>query len=174
MYAVVIHFDKEATSILNRKIEDIAILSENRYMLDTGIAPHITIGAFNSDNEAAITEIIDNFAKNVSSGIIDISEIGCFKPHVVFASPVKNEYLINLNYLLNEMVSGKFEVADNEHYIPKNWTPHCTLATKLNEQQFEKAVIEAEKIALPLLAKATELALAECNPYKELAVWKLI
>lgn len=50
---------------------------------------------------------------------------------------------------------------------------HCALACKMEEGELKSAKLEAERIELPLIAKVTEIALAECNPYKEIYVWTI-
>lgn len=50
---------------------------------------------------------------------------------------------------------------------------YCALACKMKESEIKRAKMEAERIELPLIAKVTEIALAECNPYKEIYVWTI-
>ena len=42
---------------------------------------------------------------------------------------------------------------ENGYYMPEMWFPHTTLATRLNQSQFEKALEIAGKIKLPLEAR---------------------
>ena len=40
-------------------------------------------------------------------------------------------------------------------------------------EQFEKAMIIKNRIKFPIFAEIQKIALAKCNPYKEIAVWDI-
>jgi len=42
----------------------------------------------------------------------------------------------------------------------------------MNEKQLEKAFSEAEKIELPMIFSVEKIALAKCNPYREMEIWE--
>ena len=172
-YAVVLYFDAATNDTLKKVIKNIAAISKNRYMIDVKIPPHITIGSFFSDGHADLLAVLDKFANTIESFEVKFNGIRAFEPKVLFLSPVKDTHLKQLNILLHETLLKDYPPADNENYIPEKWIPHCALAVRLDEAQFQKAKSIAEKTELPAVAKVQKIALARCNPYKEIAVWDI-
>lgn len=173
-YAVVLYFDAATNDTLTNVIENIAMISKNNYMVDVKIPPHITIGSFFSDGHADLVAVVENFAKTIESFGVKFNEIRAFEPKVLFLSPVRDTHLERLNILIHEALLKDYLPADNENYMPEKWIPHCALAVRLDEAQFQKTKAVAEKIELPAVAKVQKIALARCNPYKEIAVWDII
>jgi len=172
-YAIVLYFDEITSKTINKMIERTVILSGNDYMLDINIPPHITLGCFFSDEHVGLLEKVESFTKSLSPFEVTFNAIGAFEPYVLFASPVKDDHLTQLNALLHESLLNHYEPAENTNYLPDRWMPHCSLAVRLDAEQFAKAkTIEAE-IELPFTAQVTKIALAECNPYNEVAIWNI-
>ena len=172
-YAIVLYFDDATNKTIGNMIERTAALSGNSYMLDINIPPHVTLGCFFSDEQSDLLEKVGAFAKNITPFEVTFDAIGAFEPYVLFASPVKDERLTQLNALLHESLLNSYEPAENANYLPDRWMPHCSLAVRLDAEQFAKAkAIEAE-IDFPFTALVTKIALAKCNPYNEVAIWKI-
>lgn len=68
----------------------------------------------------------------------------------------------------------EFEKAENGYYLPEIWFPHTTLATRLNQSQFEKSLNVTKSIKLPLETKSNEIAVYQCSPFAELKRFLLI
>lgn len=172
-YAIVLYFDEGTNKIIDKTIKRAAALSGNNYMLDINIPPHITLGCFYSDRHVNLVEKVESFAKSLSPFEVTFNAIGAFEPYVLFASPIKDDHLTQLNALLHESLLNHYEPAENANYLPDKWMPHCSLAVRLDAEQFAKVkTIEAE-IELPFTAQVTKIALAECNPYNEIAIWNI-
>ena len=172
-YAIVLYFDEATNKIINKTIERTAGLSGNNYMLDINIPPHITLGCFCSDEHVNLVEKVESFAKSISPFEVIFNAIGSFDPYVLFASPVKDDRLTQLNALLHESLLNAYEPAENANYLPDKWMPHCSLAVRLDAEQFAKAKTVEVEIELPFTAQVTKIALAECNPYNEVAIWNI-
>ena len=172
-YAIVLYFDEGTNKIIDKTIKRAAALSGNNYMLDINIPPHITLGCFYSDRHVNLVEKVESFAKSLSPFEVTFNAIGAFEPYVLFASPIKDDHLTQLNALLHESLLNHYEPAENANYLPDKWMPHCSLAVRLDAEQFAKVkTIEAE-IELPFTTQVTKIALAECNPYNEIAIWNI-
>lgn len=172
-YAIVLYFDNTTNKIIGNMIERTAALSGNSYMLDINIPPHVTLGCFFSDEQANLLEKVESFTKNITPFEVTFKSVGAFEPYVLFVSPVKDECLTQLNASLNESLLNDYKPAENANYLPDRWMPHCSLAVRLDAEQFVKAkAIEAE-IDFPFTALVTKIALAKCNPYNEVAIWKI-
>ena len=172
-YAIVLYFDEDTNKKIGNMIERTAVLSGNNYMLDINIPPHVTLGCFFSDEQADLLERVESFAKDVTPFKVTFDSIGAFEPYVLFASPVKDECLTQLNALLHESLLNDYTPAENANYLPDRWMPHCSLAVRLDKEQFAKAQTIETEVALPFTAQTTKLALAKCNPYNEVAVWEI-
>ena len=172
-YAIVLYFDDATNKIIGNVIERAAVLSGNSYMLDINIPPHVTLGCFFSDEQLDLHERVESFVKSVTPFEVTFHSIGAFEPYVLFASPVKDERLTQLNALLHESLLNSYEPAENANYLPDRWMPHCSLAVKLDAEQFAKAKAIESEIDLPFTARVTKIALAKCNPYNVMATWNI-
>lgn len=172
-YAIVLYFDDATNKTIGNMIERTTALSGNRYMLDINIPPHVTLGCFFSDEQSDLLEKVGAFAKNITPFEVTFDAIGSFEPYVLFASPVKDECLTQLNASLNESLSNDYEPAENANYLPDRWMPHCSLAVRLNEEQFSKAKAIENETVFPFTALVTKIALAKCNPYNEVTIWNI-
>jgi hypothetical protein len=173
-YCLTLEFDKQTNDLLQSFIDSTAEACGNDYMLKIGIAPHVSLGLYYGEDDQTVKTAVDKLADSVRSGKIIFDSIGSFGHFVVFAKPVKNEYLKESNEFFVRHLSERFPPADNGNYLPDNWIPHCTIACKLDEDSFPKALEEARKIPLPITAKTVKLILAECDPYREFAWWDLV
>lgn len=172
-YAIVLYFDDTTNKIIGSMIERAAALSGNNYMLDINIPPHVTLGCFFSDEQVDLHERVESFAKSVTPFEATFHSIGAFEPYVLFVSPVKDECLTQLNALLHESLLNSYEPAENANYLPDRWMPHCSLAVRLDAEQFAKAKVIESEIDLPFTARVTKIALAKCNPYNVMATWNI-
>lgn len=165
-YAVILRFDEETETKVFRFINDIAKVSENSYMTDTGISPHVSLFIFSKESETGIKSIILEFAKQLNSFIMEFDSIGVFNPNVIFLAPVVTSYLLNVSSDISNKVS---KVADslNAYYIPNQWVPHMAIGVKMNEEQLHKAFNALQKEFHPFSGKVMKIALAECEPYRE-------
>jgi 2'-5' RNA ligase len=172
-YAIVLYFDDATNKIIGNMIERTATLSGNSYMLDINIPPHVTLGCFLSDEQSDLLEKVKSFAKSVTPFKMIFNTIGAFEPYVLFASPVKDECLTQMNNALHKLLLNDYEPAENANYLPDRWMPHCSLAVRLDAEQFAKAKAIESEIDLPFTARVTKIALAKCNPYNVMATWNI-
>lgn len=151
-YAVVLYFDDITNIQIQALINNAALSCGNEYMIKTNIPPHITISSITSDNEDLLIEEIDAFAYGLSEGEIFWTSIGTFNPCVLFLAPILNEYLLELCKLVNRQLLKVGEAGDSGFYLPYQWMPHTTIATKLSEAELSKA-FETVKMSLEALAE---------------------
>ena len=169
-YAVSLHFSTDASSIISQAVRDIAEATSNNFIIENKIPPHITIGAFHvaKKDEARLMQLTEEFARTQKAGIVHFTQIDNFKGKVLFLKGEKDSFLAEMNRQLHSLVLSEFESGENGYYLPKIWCPHTTLATRLSQWQFAKALSVAEKIPLPLEAKACEIGFYQCSPFLEL------
>lgn len=174
-YAVSLHFSQDVNNIISQTMASIAEVTGNLFIIENKVPPHITIGVFHAtkENELKLIQLTEEFSKNQNSGYVHFTEIGNFDSKVLFLKPEKDEFLADLNKRLHELILPDFEKGENGYYLPDIWFPHTTLATRLNQSQFSKALSVAEKTKLPLTANVCEIGFYQCSPFLELKKFKL-
>ena len=173
-YAIALYFDEEIEENINSLILEIANKTENKYMVDNKIPPHITISLFQYNEKIdTIIEIIENNISFFRRNNIIIASIGIFNPSVLFIAPVINDYLLELNKKINEIININEEIIFDKNYIENQWVPHISLGVKLDENELingVKTLVENFKI---LDIEIDRVGFAECNPYKDIKTWKI-
>lgn len=173
MYLVSLYFDEKADAKIQSFINKVAGKCGNNFMIDGQVPPHITIAAFQTQQEAEVTERLDEAVKNMKSSSIIWASIGVFKSSVVFLAPVLNEYLHNLSVNIYESISALDNISISKYYLPFQWMPHTTIAKKLSKEELMPAFEELEKNFTIFSGMVTRIALSKTNPYKDIMVWEL-
>lgn len=173
MYLVSLYFDDKTTIKIQSFIDKVAEKSKNKFMIDNKVPPHITIGAFETNNENEVIEILDDKLKDFKSGEIIFASIGVFKSSVIFLSPVLNEYLHNLSVNIYEDLKVINNTIISKYYMPFQWMPHVTIAKKLNKKELFLAFQELEKNFNIFNGSITTIGLSKTNPYKDIKTWSL-
>ncbi|MGE5607387.1 MAG: 2'-5' RNA ligase family protein [Bacteroidota bacterium] len=168
-YAVTLNFDEKSQAQLLGMMEDLCRAGVNRYLLDLGIRPHITLAYWKDQNGIDVTDEIRRFAGVVKGTYVLFSSIGIFPadPRVVYLSPVKDDGLIKLHNGLYQELNGKIENY-SQNYTPDYWVPHCTLATKLSEAEVLMSVNTLLKVKFPVKAQISQIELVECSPKEDI------
>ena len=168
-YAVALYFDEKSQAQLLGMMEDLCRAGVNRYLLDLGIRPHITLAYWKDQKGIDVTDAIKRFAQAVKGTKVLFSSIGIFPgdPKVVYLSPVKDDGLIKLHNGLYQELNGKIDNY-SQNYIPDNWVPHCTLATKLTEEEILKSVNALLKVKFPVQALISQIELIKCKPMEDI------
>ncbi len=169
-YAVSLHFTQDVNQIISDAVGEIAKLTGNDFIIQNKIPPHVTIGAFHGtkEKEAHLTKLVEDFSKALQPGMVQFTEVGNFNKKVLFLKPQKDAFLTEINKALHKLILPEFEKGENGYYMPEIWFPHTTLATRLSQSQFEKALEIANKISLPLETKISSVGLYQCSPFLEL------
>ncbi len=168
-YAVVLYFDEQSQARLLSIMENICDAGINRYMLDVGIRPHITLAAWNDEKERDLTNEIKQFALEVEGTGVLFSSIGIFPADqsVVYLSPVKDDNLNNIHSRFYQKLGG---LIGNfvKYYTPDHWVPHCTLAAKLTKAEVLESVSILMDIQFPIKATISQVELIKCKPMEEI------
>ena len=173
-YAVVFYFDEIIEEKINLLIEKTASETENKYMVVNKIPPHITISLFQYDEDIdTIMRIIDNNISTFNKDKIILASIGVFNQSVLFLAPVVNNYLVESNKKINEIIRANDKIKLDKNYIENQWIPHISLGVRLNENELIKGVKALTKYFEVSEIKIEKIGLAECNPYRDIKIWKL-
>ena len=173
MYLVSIYFDDKTEDRIQNYINKVAINSMNNYMIDANVPPHITISAFEADDEEIVIDLLDKKIKSLQSGILQWVSIGVFNPNVIFLTPVLNEYLHNLSLSIYEGLKEVEGINISKYYLPLQWLPHTTIAKKLSQSQLLNAFETLQKSFSMFSGEVTRISLTKTNPYTEIKFWKI-
>lgn len=174
MYLVSIYFDEKTNKIIQKHIESVAGKTGNTFMLGGKIPPHITIASFNSKDEKAIPEALDTVISKLTTGSLTWASIGAFLPHVIYLTPVLNEYLHTLSTTIHNTLKDLPDTIISPYYTPFNWLPHTTIAKQLTPEELLTAFTTLQTSFSPLKGQVTQIGLAQSNPYKDIKIWQLI
>ena len=173
MYLVSIYFDDNTMRRIQGYINKVAKESNNKFMIDNNVPPHITISGFQSNNEEEVIEVLDKIIKNLGAGEIIVPSIGILKSSVIYLAPVLNEYLHKLSVDINEGLSLIENIEMSRFYMPFNWMPHITIAKKLNREELFLGLDKLEKSFSVFSGRITKISLSKTNPYKDIFTWDL-
>lgn len=171
-YAAVLYFDDKTERYVQNLINHLCDKGMNTYMLDNKIPPHVTISLFDKYNTDGLENIIMRFSETLNSFEICFASIGAFYPPVIFLAPVITQQLLDVNI---RIINSLKEVATdfNDYYKPGTWVPHAAMGVKLDENELYEAFKIVQKEFKTFSGTVSKVALAECNPYRELCCYDL-
>lgn len=173
MYLVSIYFDEKTNKHIQRFVNQVAERTDNRCMLDGNVPPHITISAFETQDEGAAIEALDSMAKELRAGSLTWASVGQFFPYVIYMAPVLNAYLHEMSELIYDALSGVEGVQVNTHYMPFQWMPHTTIAKKLSKEEMQVAFEVLQNGFGMFEGEVARIGLAKPNPHRDIAIWEL-
>lgn len=173
MYLVSLYFDEKTDARIRQYINAVAKRTNNTYMLDGRVPPHITISAFESKQESMVVENLEACLKNVRSRSVQWASVGAFFPHVIYISPVLNEYLHQLSIAVYDALDGVEDTIIRKCYQPFCWLPHTTIGKKLSSEEMRVAFEVLQESFGMFSGEAVRIGLAKTNPYEDIATWEL-
>ena len=173
-YAVVLYFDKATESYFRDIITAIANSGASNYMIDNQAIPHITIADFHTLKIEDVTTAFEDNIYEFMSGNVVWASLGSFAPRVLFAAPVMNEYLLNACINANRIIKPHVPHGGGiGQYLPFQWVPHTTLASRLDRDSLSKAFDVALQHFSPVRGKCEKLSIVQCSPVLEIKTWEL-
>lgn len=173
MYLVSLYFDEKTDARIRQYINVVAKRTNNTYMLDGNVPPHITVSAFESRQEKVVIEKLDLCMKDIYTGSVQWASVGVFFPHVLYLSPVINEYLHQMSSIVSEALSEVDDTIIRKCYRPFSWLPHTTIAKKLTEEEMRVAFEAMQHSFGMFCGKVVRIGLAKTNPYEDIVTWEL-
>ena len=173
MYLVSLYFDEKADARIRQYINAVAKRTGNTYMLDGKVPPHITVSAFESKQERAVIERLDECLKSLRKGNVQWASVGAFFPHVLYLSPVLNEYLHEISVVVNDSLQGMDDTRIRKCYQPFSWQPHTTIAKKLSAEEMRQGFTVLQESFGMFGGEVVKVGLAKTNPYEDIVTWEL-
>ena len=77
--------------------------------------------------------------KDIKSEEIYFTSISAFLPHVLYISPLLNEYLFKTQQFLYDGFKDIDTIKLSNQYKPYSWIPHTTIAKTLSQEELNKS-----------------------------------
>ena len=107
------------------------------------------------------------------SNKIQIVSVGQLLPYVLYATPVLNEMLQDLQEVVYDTFKDIEDTDISRFYQPYSWLPHITLGKKMDKEQMISAIKVMQEKFAPLEAIITKIGLAKVNPHEDVCVIEL-
>lgn len=107
------------------------------------------------------------------SNKIQIVSVGQLLPYVLYATPVLNEMLQDLQEVVYDTFKDIEDTDISRFYQPYSWLLHITLGKKMDKEQMISAVKVMQEKFAPLEAIITKIGLAKVNPHEDVCVIEL-
>ena len=173
MYLVSIYFDEKTNRRVQQYNDKVAENTGNTFMLDGKVPPHITISAFETQDEAAAIESLERALARLRQGTLEWVSVGEFFPYVIFLIPVLNEYLHEICAIVNDQLSKTNGNKISPYYRPFQWLPHTTIAKKLTKEQMQTAFEVLQNSFGMFEGEVVRIGLAKPNPHRNIATWEM-
>lgn len=172
MYLVSIYFDEKANQRIQGMIKQVAEKTGNTFMIDGNVPPHITISAFETQNEHVVVAALEKVVKNLKSGSLQWASVGQFFPYVIYTAPVLNAYLHDMAEKVYNGLAELEGVKISPYYRPFQWLPHTTIGKKLSKEEMKVAFEVLQNSFGMFSGDVVKIGLAKTNPYQEVINWK--
>ena len=175
-YSIMLYFNNFSSYRIATYISMLEGYSNNSYMIDSKIPPHITIGMWNSDDN--FLKEIKKLAKKTKPFEIVFASLGLFnnkdeKEHL-FLAPVKNSSLTDFHNNFYSTISPNKDCEFDRFYKNNDiWVPHVTIGYKIERENINRVVEKCTAIELPQKAVVSKIAVAHCCPFREIEVIEL-
>lgn len=173
MYLVSIYFDEKTNHRVQQYIDKVAEKTGNTFMTDGKVPPHITISAFETQNEEVAIEVLDSLVHKLQKGSLTWASVGQFFPYVLYMTPVLNAYLHEMSEKIYHALSNLEGVQVNTHYRPFQWFPHTTIAKKLSKAEMRIAFEVMQESFGMFEGEVVKIGFAKPNPHRDIATWEL-
>lgn len=173
MYLISIYFDEKANRRVQQYIDKVAEKTGNTFMIEGKVPPHITISAFETQDEKSAIEELDSLVKELRKGNLTWASVGQFFPYVIYIAPVLNEYLQGLSKQMYDSLSVLDGISISPYYQPFQWFPHTTIAKKLSKEEMRIAFEVMQESFGMFEGEVVKIGLAKPNPHRDIATWVL-
>lgn len=173
MYLVSIYFDEKANKQIQRYINQVAEKTGNTFMIDGKVPPHITVSAFETQNESEAIALLEEVVKQLGKGQLTWVAVGQLFPYVIYTAPVLNEYLHEMAVKIYHALSQVDDIKISQYYQPFQWLPHTTVGKTLSKEQMRVAFEVMQNSFQVFSGGVVRIGLAKPNPHRDIKSWEL-
>ena len=173
MYLVSIYFGEKTNKRVQQYIDKVAEKSGNTFMQDGKVPPHITISAFEAQNEHLVIDKLECIVEKLKRGSLQWVSVGQFFPYVLYIAPVLNEYLHEMSVQIYDALSQIDGVKISPYYQPFQWLPHSTIGKTLSQEEMRVAFEVMQNSFGVFDGEVVKIGLAKPNPHRDIKSWEL-
>lgn len=173
MYLISAYFDQNSNKTLQRYINTIARETGNDFMTSHHVPPHMTLLSVEARSVEELILPFESLRDRVNRGDVQFVTIGQLLPYVMYASPVLNKYLYQLQTSVFEVVKDLPKTSISRFYQPYSWLPHVTLGKTLDQKQMREAFCCMQEQFSPFSSTVVEIGLAKVNPHEDVVRFQL-
>ncbi|MGH4123464.1 MAG: 2'-5' RNA ligase family protein [Clostridium sp.] len=161
-YALVGYLDNETESCFKKIWKYLSENNITQYGVDTkGRRPHITIGDYDDLDSDRFVELISEFYEDKSKVAISLNILGTFiNTGTLFLAPILSTELLHFHNSHHDYFKD-FNENENSFYLPGKWSPHCTIASRLSDDNMIKAFRYCKNNSNKIYGELNEIALIE-------------
>ncbi len=161
-YALVGYLDSETETCFQRLWKDLSKNRITQYGVETkGKRPHITIADYDKLDKEKFVDLLDKFYINKTKIAISLNILGAFiNTGTLFLAPTPSTKLLNFHSSHHDYFK-EFNENENSFYLPCRWTPHCTIASRLSEDNMVQAFKYCKSNLNEIYGNLNKIALIE-------------
>lgn len=161
-YALVCFLDNETEQYIRKLWKGLSENNISKYGVESeDKRPHITIADYDTLNKEAFIDLMNKFYDDKVKVDITLNILGTFiNSGTLFISPTLSNELLDFHKIHHEYFEV-FNDNENSFYLPSRWIPHCTIASRLNEENMVSAFEFCSKELSTIKGKLSEIALIE-------------
>lgn len=161
-YALVGYLDNETERNFKRLWTDLSDKNITQYGVENrGRRPHITIADYDNLDKNRFIELLEKFYEEKQKVEISLSILGTFiNTGTLFIAPTLSTELLSFHSNHHNHFK-EFNENEKSFYLPGKWSPHCTVASRLDEDKMLKAFRYCKSGMGKINCKLNEIALIE-------------
>ena len=141
----------------------------SRSMLDLGYQPHVTLAVYDTLRADVAIAALDRVFENVDQIAVTLTDVTTFGggSGVLYAALDYHGFDAS-----QAMTAAAIDEVCRPHYQTGSWTPHCTLATGVNDADRSKMNCDREWHAVTVVFEASTLW--KFSPFAVIKRWALV
>jgi len=162
VYALVGYLDDETEACFRKSWEELSEKNITQYGVETkGKRPHITIADYDDLDKDRFIDLLRKFYEDKSKVDISLNILGTFiNTGTLFLAPTLSTELLSFHSSYHNHFK-EFNINVNSFYLPGKWGPHCTIASRLSEDNMVQAFRHCKNNLNKIHSKLNEIALLE-------------
>ncbi len=161
-YAFVAYFDYKTEELIKKLWKNLSEKDITQYGIKTkGKRPHITIADYDNLDKNKFINLLNDFYNNKQSIDIELGTLGTFiNTETLFIAPTLSTELFNFHKEHHNHFK-EFNNNEKSFYIQGKWMPHCTIASRLSEENMLQAFKYCKSNLQRIYGQISEVALVE-------------
>lgn len=170
-WAVILLPDEAGDAAARRIWRPIYDAGFHTMLVDGNNRPHVSLMLLETQ-DGTLDDAVQKFAENTRPVTVTFASIGNFGEDVIYLSPEPAAALHAMNRGITGALGPLLAMADG-HYLPGEWRPHMTVAFKIPEGEFSRAMQIVRNSFVPFTTTFSTVAVVKYYPVKITNTYKL-